>query len=117
MNKMVLFRTFLIIIFLTLISYTGLVISKFGINLFPIFFGDILKFEWPGQFNLDFTFMLSLSCLWVLWRHRFSGIGIVLGIGAMFGGSLFLSIYLLIESIRVNGNIKALLLGDTRKDL
>ena len=113
---MAMFRIFLVVILLTLVCYTGIVISKYGINLLPVFFGDMANLEWSGQFNLDFMFMLSLSGLWVSWRHQFSVSGIILGIGALFGGSLFLSLYLIIESIRVKGNMKALLLGGSRAD-
>lgn len=72
------------------------------------------KMQWYGQFNLDFMFMLSLSGLWVAWRHQFSAIGIILGIIAVFGGALFLSAYLFIESFRVQGDMKALMLGHER---
>jgi hypothetical protein len=58
--------------------------------------------------------MLSLSGLWISWRHKFSGIGIILGIIAFFGGALFLSAYLFVESFRVRGDMKALMLGQDR---
>ena len=56
----------------------------------PIFFGDMAKFTWPGQFNLDFTTFLMLSGLWVAWRHHFSASGLILGAIAVVGGMLFL---------------------------
>jgi hypothetical protein len=65
----------------------------------------------PGQFNLDFMGMLTLSALWVAWRHRFSKAGLGLGALAFFGGSLFLSIYLLVVSRQSGGDMKELLLG------
>ena len=109
---MTLFRAFLAVIFLTLLAYTAVVASHHGLNLFPVFFGDMARLTWPGQFNLDFLFMLTLSGLWVAWRHRFSAIGLLLGTAALFGGSLFLSLYLLVVSVRVGGDIRALVLGD-----
>ncbi|MBK8452625.1 MAG: hypothetical protein WAQ53_11480 [Thiofilum sp.] len=111
---MTLFRVVLVLIFITLAGYTSVVISNYGMGLLPIFFGDMAKMQWPGQFNLDFMFMLSLSGLWVAWRHQFSAIGIILGIIAVFGGALFLSAYLFIESFRVQGDMKALMLGHER---
>lgn len=111
---MTLFRVFLVLIFITLAGYTSVVISNYGMGLLPIFFGDMAKMQWPGQFNLDFMFMLSLSGLWVAWRHQFSAIGIILGIIAVFGGALFLIAYLFIESFRVQGDMKALMLGHER---
>jgi hypothetical protein len=108
------FRIFLVAIFLIIAGYTGVVVSNYGMGLLPIFFGDMAKVEWPGQFNLDFMCMLSLSGLWISWRHKFSGIGIILGIIAFFGGALFLSAYLFVESFRVRGDMKTLILGQDR---
>lgn len=105
-------RIFLIVIFLTITAYTGVVAMNHGMNLLPVFFGDMAKLAWPGQFNLDFMFMLMLAGLWVAWRHGFSGLGLALGLTAVFGGALFLSAYLLIESYRCGGDVRALLLGN-----
>jgi hypothetical protein len=69
----------------------------------------MLTYSWFGQFNLDFMFMLSLSALWVSWRHRFSATGLALGVVAFLGGILFLTVYLLIES-RDQESLEALLL-------
>jgi hypothetical protein len=108
------FRTFLIILLTILIGYTAIVIANHGLGLFKIFFGDMAVMGWPGQFNLDFMFMLTLSALWVAWRHQFSNIGILLSLLALVGGSLFLGIYLLILSWQTNGDMKQVLLGTVR---
>lgn len=108
------FRTLLMILLTVLIGYTGIVIANHGLGLLNIFLGDIAGIGWPGQFNLDFMFMLILSALWVGWRHQFSGNGILLSVLALFGGSLFLTIYLLILSWQSNGNMKQVLLGKAR---
>jgi hypothetical protein len=108
------FRMFLVLIFTALTIYTGVVAANHGLNLLPVFFGDMAKLAWPGQFNLDFLFMLALSGLWVAWRHHFRVTGIVLGLLAFLGGSLFLSAYLLVESYRCNGNVRHLLIGPDR---
>jgi hypothetical protein len=68
---------------------------------------------WAGQFNLDFMSMLTLSALWVAWRHRFSAAGLLLGVLAFFGGALFLTAYLLIVSRRAGG-VNEVLLGESR---
>ena len=112
---MTLFRLLLTLIFTAITLYTAVVIANHGLNLLPVFFGDMAAFAWPGQFNLDFMCMLALSGLWVAWRHRFSGAGIALGVVAFFGGALFLSVYLLVESFRTQGNVAALLLGQQRE--
>ncbi len=111
---MIMFRVFLVLIFVALVGYTGVVVSNHGMGLLPVFFGDMAQLAWPGQFNLDFMFMLSLSALWVSYRHRFGAAGLLLGAGAFFGGALFLSVYLLVASFRANGDVAVLLLGEHR---
>ncbi|MFO1406566.1 MAG: hypothetical protein U1F08_03425 [Steroidobacteraceae bacterium] len=90
------FRILLIVILVVLLSYTSVVIANHGLGLLPVFFGDMAQVAWPGQFNLDFMFMLTLSAVWVAWRHEFTPAGLALGLAAFLGGSLFLSIYLLV---------------------
>lgn len=108
---MILFRIFLAILWLALSVYTAVVVSNYGMGLLPIFFGDIFSLTWPGQFNLDFIFMLSLSALWVGWRHQFSVGGLALGFLAFIGGASFLTVYLLILSYKAEGDMKKVLLG------
>lgn len=108
------FRIFLVIIILAVGAYTGVVVADHGVNLFPIFFGDMARMAWPGQFNLDFMCLLMLSGLWVAWRHGFSGGGIALGVAAFLLGAPFLSAYLLVASFQVKGDVQALLLGAGR---
>ena len=108
------FRAWLAVILVTLGIYTALVTAEHGMNLFPYFFGDMARLGWPGQFNLDFMFMLSLSALWVAWRHEFSGAGFALGVLAFFGGAMFLSIYLLLAARAAGGDTRVLLVGPSR---
>ena len=49
-----LFRLFLFACLLVVASYTGVVIAQHGLNLLPLFIGDIAVMAWPGQFNVDF---------------------------------------------------------------
>lgn len=108
------FRAYLLIVLACLTGYTFIVGSAHGWNLLPVFFSDIAGMTWPGQFNLDFMAFLSLSCLWVAWRHQFSIAGIALGALAFFGGMMFLAPYLLWASIQSAGDVRALLLGKAR---
>jgi hypothetical protein len=108
------FRLLLISLWLTIAVYTGVVITNHGPNLLPIFFGDMAAMAWPGQFNLDFMCMLTLSGLWVSWRHHFSVSGLALGLLALVGGASFLTIYLLILSHQAAGDMKVILLGKVR---
>ena len=52
--------------------YTAVVIDQHGMGLFGVFFGDMAKFGWAGQFNADFMAMLAMSAIWVAWRNNFS---------------------------------------------
>jgi hypothetical protein len=111
---MLLFRGLLILIFLLLSAYTAIVISNHGWNLLAVFFGDMKAMTWSGQFNLDFMGFLTLSALWTAWRHQFSPLGLALAIVAFFGGMAFLTIYLLVVSYQMKGDVRALLLGAHR---
>ena len=111
---MTLFRLFLLTCLIAIAAYTSVTISNHGINLLPVFFADMAKMAWPGQFNLDFMGFLALSAIWTAWRHQFSAAGLGLGVLAFFGGMLFLSIYLLIQTRRSKGDMKVLLLGKGR---
>ena len=107
-------RISLVTILVVLSGYTAVVISNHGWNLLEVFFGDMREMAWPGQFNLDFMGFLALSAVWTAWRHHFSPLGLLLGLVAFFGGMAFLTIYLLITSYTVKGDVKALLLGSQR---
>lgn len=108
---MLAFRGFLFCFALVLLAYTSVTISREGWTLMPVFFGDMARMAWPGQFNLDFTGFLTLSALWTAWRDRFSARGLALGVVAFFGGMLFLSVFLLILTARAKGDMAQVLLG------
>ncbi len=108
------FRLLLIVIAVTVLGYTAVVGINHGWNLFPIFFGDMAAMTWAGQFNLDFTGFLTLSAVWLAWRHHFSPGGLALGVLGLFGGIALLAPYLLWASFKVNGDAKELLLGRRR---
>ena len=109
---MIPFRLFLLTCLAVIVGYTSVTIANHGWNLLPIFFGDMAAMGWPGQFNLDFFCFLLRSGLWVSWRGRFRPAALGLGLLAVFGGMLFLSIYLLIALSRSKGDIRQVLLGD-----
>ena len=81
---MIAFRILLIVIIIGIISYTGIVGFNHGWNLLPIFFGDMSAMTWAGQFNFDFMCFLTLSGLWLAWRHHFSLSGFVHGCTGFF---------------------------------
>lgn len=111
---MIWFRLLLAAAWVTLATYTGWVIGLHGVNLLPVFFGDIGRLIWPGQFNLDFLCFLILSALWTMWRNAFSGAGLLLGAVAFFGGAGFLLPYVLFLTVQTRGDAAALLLGPSR---
>jgi hypothetical protein len=108
------FRVFLVAMWLCIALYTASVIANHGLGLFSVFFGDIAKMGWPGQFNLDFMFMLSLSGLGTAWRNEFSGAGLALALLALFLGAPFLSVYLLVLLAQTKGDLGVVLLGKAR---
>jgi hypothetical protein len=97
-----------------LAGYTAIVIANHGMGLLKVFFGDMAAMGWPGQFNLDFMFLLLLSAIWVAWRHQFSSAGLLLGALAVACGSLFLTAYLFVVIGQARGNLKEVLLGKAR---
>jgi hypothetical protein len=107
-----LFRLFLFIIFSIILYYTISVASRYGMNIFPIFFGDIVSVIWTGQFHLDFICYLMLSGIWVAWRHRYSPFGIMMGALCSIGGILVFAPYLFAVSITGKGDVKELFLGN-----
>jgi len=108
------FRAFLVAMFLGISVYTALVVAEYGLTLFSVFFGDLMKLNWPGQFNLDFACMLAFSGLWTAWRNEFSAAGLALGVLACLFGSPFLSVYLFVLLAQSQGDLRVVLLGRTR---
>ena len=108
------FRILLALIFVGIAGYTVVVVANHGMGLLPVFFGDIAKMGWPGQFNLDFMGFLMLSGLWLAWRHHFSPAGLALGVLGFFGGAPVLTAYLFVASLQANGDPAELLLGKAR---
>ncbi len=108
------FRLLLIAIIATVGVYTVNVVANHGWDLLPIFYGDIAKMGWPGQFNMDFHAFLILGSAWLIWRHHFSPLGLLFGLCIFAGGAPFLCSYLLVASFQAKGDVKELLLGKQR---
>ncbi len=111
---MTLFRIYLAAWIVGIAGYTAIIIANHGLDLLPIFFGDIAAMAWPGQFNLDFFAFLCLGGLWLAWRHHFSPTGLALGSFIFAGGMPYVAAYLIFHSYRCGGDIKVLLLGEGR---
>ena len=108
------FRIYLAVVLACLGTYTLAVGLNHGWNLLPLFFGDIAAVTWAGQFNCDFMSFLSLSALWLAWRHHFSPAGLALGVLGFFGGMMVLAPYLFFASLRADGDVRVLVLGKGR---
>ena len=108
------FRILLISFFAILLIYTSIVVMEYGLNFVPFALRDAHAMEWPGQFDVDFLMLLSLSALWVGWRHQFTAAGLLLGLLAFLGGASFQCIYLLVVSLQAKGDMREILLGKAR---
>lgn len=108
------FRLLLVAIIVIVGGYTAFVVVDHGWNFLQVYFNDIAKMEWPGQFNMDFAAFLILGSTWLMWRHNFSPLGLLFGVIIFPLGAPFLCTYLLFASFKANGDVKELLLGKTR---
>lgn len=106
-----LFRIYLVIVWLALTIFTFVVMANHGTGLFPIFFADIAAGAWPGQFNADFTTLLALGGLWCAWRGQWSPAALAHGLLAFVGGGVVLMATLLVLHIRHRGDMRKVLLG------
>lgn len=107
---MTLLKGVLIVLAIAIYGYTLVVIGRDGFGLIPVFFGNLFAVNWSGQFNLDFATYLILSALWVAWRHKFSGAGLMMAAIASVAGMAFFAPYLLVQMRRAD-SVGALLLG------
>ncbi len=108
---MTVLRSIIAALGLALLVYTLAVIPQHGINLLPVFLGDVFAVNWSGQFNLDFASYLLLSGLWVAWRGGFSRVSIVVGLIASVAGMVFFAPYVLWLSLTTGRELHTLLLG------
>lgn len=104
-------RLLLILLLAAIGGYTAVVVTNHGLNFLPVFVGDIARFGWPGQFNLDFLGLLLLAGLWLAWRHRFGAAGLALGVAVLVGGTPLLCVYLLVQLARCEGDLRRVLVG------
>lgn len=110
---MKLLKLFLIFELLALSFYTFFVIQNQGWNLAPHFVGALTAVTWQGQFNLDFLILLTLSGIWVSWRHGHNPAGLCLGFLTAIGGTMVLFPYLIVQINRSKGDLKTLLIGQS----
>jgi len=91
--------------------YTAFAFQHEGPDLFSVFFSNLLALNWSGQFNLDFSFYLVLSGLWMVWRNGLPARSVALAVAAMILGILFFAPYLLYLLGVHQGDLRAVLVG------
>ena len=74
------FRLLLVAIIVIVGGYTAFVVVDHGWNFLQVYFNDIAKMEWPGQFNMDFAAFLILGSTWLMWRQNFHRLVCFLGL-------------------------------------
>jgi hypothetical protein len=111
-NSPSLLKSLLILQTLAILVYTGFAIKKEGWVLFKIFTNNLLALNWNGQFNLDFSFYLILSGIWIMWRNKFTTYSILLSTIAMIAGIMFFAPYLFYLLIKENGDVQKVLTGN-----
>ncbi|MFK7751094.1 MAG: hypothetical protein AB8B51_00960 [Sedimentitalea sp.] len=104
-------RFVLIAMILIIAAFTAAAVADGGFDLITPFFAPILGLTWQGQFNVDFSFYLVLSGIWMAWRGGFSGGSIALGLLAPPLGMLFFAPYLIYLVAASGRNPRRLLLG------
>lgn len=107
-----LFKTLLAVQTVVLSAYTFIAYQTEGADLFSVFIANIKSLTWSGQFNLDFLCYLTLSGLWIMWRSKFSGNSILVGVTAMILGIVFFAPFLLWLLHKENRDLKRILIGD-----
>lgn len=104
----------LITFFLLVLGYTLAVALPNNFDLLTPFLSNITSISWSGQFNLDFSAYLTLSGLWIMYRHQFSGKGIAMGLAAMVLGILLFAPYVWYQLRKAKGDLPTLLLGQQK---
>ena len=110
---MTLLRSCLVLAYLVFAGYTVAVTAEHGVNFLPAFLGQLAALTWSGQINLDLLIYVLMGAGWIAWRHEFSPGGIAMAVLALSGALTFVP-YLLIVSVRAEGDVRTLLLGRER---
>jgi hypothetical protein len=105
------FRVLLCIGWAVLLIVTLQAVSSLGLDAAGQTFFDDLSHPWRAQFNADFGLHLLLVAAWMVWRSKSLLVGLLCGLLAILMGGLFTLAYLLVASIRVQGDFRKVLLG------
>jgi hypothetical protein len=106
-----LFRAFLLIAWLACIGTTVYGTYALGFETMLPYFMQGYSHPWGAAINIDFTFHVLASSLWLVWTAKTVGRGVVYGLLAFCFGGSFTFAYLLVQSFKTKGDLKALALG------
>ena len=107
-------RIALVAMGVSLAGYTALVVAEHGWYFMPFYFADLMRFGWPGQFDLDFSILIALAAAWIVWRNHGSAASVVLAVLLVPFVSMLLTAYLIYLSWRERGDVVRMLIGDRK---
>lgn len=105
-------KSLLILQTLGLFIYTCYAFQTEGISLFSVLFTNLKSLGWSGQFNVDLLCYSTLSGIWIMWRNKFAGSAILIGVLAMSSGMLIFAPYLLWLIGKEKGDLKRVIVGE-----
>lgn len=99
------------LVWLIVLGFTVSAIGTQGLVMVTdVFAGDVAALNWRSQFNVDLIGHMLLAGLWVAWRHKFSVLGMVLGL-LCINGVLFTALYVLVLTFVHRGNLNHVVMG------
>ncbi|MET0378375.1 MAG: hypothetical protein ABW049_05210 [Spongiibacteraceae bacterium] len=105
-----LFRAFLVIGWIAVMVVTVHAFQELGPDGGSVFFGDFAH-PWRAQFLSDFSLHLVLMAIWMIYREPKLWIGVICAFFSIMAGGAFSLAYIFIVTLRVNGDVRKLLLG------
>jgi len=108
---MTVLRFMLVLATVAIFAVTIAAAKRAGINWPAAFMSDLLALNWRSQFNADLVIHLALVGCWVAWREGWGAKGAVFGVFCVVWGGMFTFPYVLIESIRADGDPERIFLG------
>ncbi len=96
--------------------YTVVAIQNDGTDFLSKAIGFITSLTWMGQFTVDFSCYLILSALWIMWRAKFSGGSIAMGIAAGILGIIVFAPFLIYLIGKEKGDLRRVLCGARSDD-
>ncbi|HEY0013494.1 MAG TPA: hypothetical protein VGB79_11675 [Allosphingosinicella sp.] len=104
-------RAFLIVCWLAIAAVTLWALAALSLLALPQTMLADLAHPWRAQLYLDLELQLLVFAAWVVWRERSRPVGVACALATMLLGALFTLAYLLVASIRAEGDVRRLLLG------